>query len=146
MKLQRVTKENYEQAMARFAELGRRYDNLSADHMREYQVWADLISCYEADARGYFAAVPAMTAQEAVAYAMETMGLRRRDIATHFGGESHLSTFLSGKGRIPRDRLAAISKALHVPVETLLRDPKPPKRAVVARAKVSRARTSTSSP
>lgn len=133
------TKADHRAAVERVLALGKAYNGLSKASKDEYRVLSDLIFAYEARQPPRF---DRPTAREAIAYALETMGLERKDVYDLFGGRSHLSSILNGHEGIPNSRLLDISERLHISLETLLNTGKLTKRKN-AGAKRSRAQTSS---
>lgn len=60
---------------------------------------------------------------EAIRFRMEQQGLRQRDLAPLLGGRNRASEVLAGKRPLTVTAIRALSEALHIPADLLVREP-----------------------
>jgi len=60
---------------------------------------------------------------EAIRFRMEQQGLRQKDLAPLLGGRNRVSEVLAGKRPLTVAAIRALSEALHIPADLLLREP-----------------------
>lgn len=60
---------------------------------------------------------------EAIRFRMEEQGLRQKDIAPLLGGKNRVSEVLAGKRPLTVAAIRALSEALHIPADLLVREP-----------------------
>ena len=75
---------------------------------------------------------------EAIRFRMEEQGLRQKDLAPLLGGRNRASEVLAGKRPLTISAVRALSDALDIPAELLIREPAP---ARYVRARTLRGRS-----
>ena len=60
---------------------------------------------------------------EAIRFRMEEQGLRQKDLASLLGGRNRVSEVLAGKRPLTVAAIRALSEALHIPADLLVREP-----------------------
>jgi HTH-type transcriptional regulator/antitoxin HigA len=60
---------------------------------------------------------------DAIRFRMEEQGLRQKDLAPLLGGRNRVSEVLAGKRPLTLSAIRALSDALHIPAELLIREP-----------------------
>lgn len=60
---------------------------------------------------------------EAIRFRMEEQGLRQKDLAPLLGGRNRASEVLAGKRPLTVAAIRALSNALHIPADLLVREP-----------------------
>ena len=60
---------------------------------------------------------------DAIRFRMEEQGLRQKDLAPLFGGRNRVSEVLAGKRPLTVAAIRALSDALHIPADLLVREP-----------------------
>ena len=82
---------------------------------------------------------------EAIRFRMEEQGLRQKDLAPLLGGRNRASEVLAGKRPLTISAVRALSDALDIPAELLIREPAPA-RYVRARTLRGRSRALAATP
>ena len=112
------TERDYEAALERVDELlAAEPGSEAAD---ECHILAMLIEEYEAAHHP----IPPPTPLEAIRLAMEQRGLSRRDLEKLIGPSGRVSEVLSGKRSLTLPMIRRLHRALNVPAEILIREPK----------------------
>ena len=63
---------------------------------------------------------------DAIRFRMEEQGLRQKDLALLLGGRNRVSEILAGKRPLTLSAVRALSSALHIPADLLIREPEAP--------------------
>ena len=63
---------------------------------------------------------------DAIRFRMEEQGLRQKDLALLLGGRNRVSEILAGKRPLTLSAVRALSYALHIPADLLIREPDAP--------------------
>lgn len=108
------THQDYEEALSRldqifFAEPG-------TPEGDEAKLLTMMITDYESQT----VQIPDADPIEVIKFVMEQQGLRQMDLAPYMGGKNRVSEVLSGKRNLTLEMMVALSRALHIPFESLI--------------------------
>ena len=88
------------------------------EDMDRLEYWAKLVEFYEDE---YFP-IPKPSPIEAILYALERLGLTRKDLEPFIGNKSRVSEVLSGKRPLTLEMIRRLHVALGIPLDTLAQE------------------------
>ncbi|GAB6036145.1 hypothetical protein JCM15519_07040 [Fundidesulfovibrio butyratiphilus] len=111
------TEIDYDNALAIIDELMDKDDRNDQDAER-LEFWVTLVELYEDE----HYPIPRPTPVEAIDYAMERMGLTRKDLEPYIGNKAKVSEVLSGKRPLTLPMIRQLHAALAIPLDTLAQE------------------------
>jgi HTH-type transcriptional regulator/antitoxin HigA len=109
----------YDEALKRVDELMALDPELGTPESDELEILALLIERYEEEAW----AIDIPDPIEAIKYRMEQMHLKQKDLVPYIGNKSKVSEVLNRKIGLSLNMIVNLSRGLHLPLETLIRQP-----------------------
>ena len=110
------TEKDYDKALSRIDELMELNPKLGTPESDELEILALLVEKYEELNWNIETPDPI----EAIKYRMEEMNLKQKDLIPYIGNKSKVSELLNRKISLSLTMVRNLSKALHIPAETLL--------------------------
>jgi len=111
------TQEEYDKALNRIDELMQLNPKLGTSLSDELEILVLLVEKYEDLNWNIDTPDPI----EAIKYKMQEMGLKQKDLIPYVGNKSKVSELLNRKISLSLNMIRNLSKALHIPVETLIK-------------------------
>ncbi len=111
------TEKDYDKALNRIDELMELNPKLGTLESDELEILALLVEKYEELNWNIETPDPI----EAIKYRMEEMNLKQKDLIPYIGNKSKVSELLNRKISLSLTMVRNLSKALHIPVETLVK-------------------------
>ncbi len=111
------TEKDYDKALTRIDELMELHPKLGTPESDELEILALLVEKYEELNWNIETPDPI----EAIKYRMEEMNLKQKDLIPYIGNKSKVSELLNRKISLSLTMVRNLSKALHIPVETLVK-------------------------
>ena len=111
------TEEDYDKALSRIDDLMELNPKLGTKESDELEILALLVEKYEE--LNWNIEIPDPI--EAIKYRMEEMNLKQKDLIPYVGNKSKVSELLNRKISLSLTMVRNLSKALHIPVETLVK-------------------------
>jgi HTH-type transcriptional regulator/antitoxin HigA len=122
---------HYRQAMDEIRRLGALRPRRGSDAAIALELWSRLVRDYE-DMRLSKSCPDALAA---IRFRMQERGLKQKDLAPLLGGKNRASEILAGKRALTVAMIRALCKALDIPAEILIREPREPAARNRARSK-----------
>ena len=111
------TEKDYDKALNRIDELMELNPKLGTPESDELEILVLLVEKYEELNWNIETPDPI----EAIKYRMEEMNLKQKDLIPYIGNKSKVSELLNRKISLSLTMVRNLSKALHIPVETLVK-------------------------
>ena len=111
------TEKDYDKALKRIDELMKLNPKIGTKESDELEILALLVEKYEE--LNWNIEIPDPI--EAIKYRMEEMNLKQKDLIPYIGNKSKVSELLNRKISLSLTMVRNLSKALHIPVETLVK-------------------------
>ena len=111
------TEKDYDKALNKIDELMELNPKLGTPESDELEILALLVEKYEELNWNIETPDPI----EAIKYRMEEMNLKQKDLIPYIGNKSKVSELLNRKISLSLAMVRNLSKALHIPVETLVK-------------------------
>ena len=111
------TEKDYDKALIRIDELMELNPKLGTKESDELEILVLLVEKYEE--LNWNIEIPDPI--EAIKYRMEEMNLKQKDLIPYVGNKSKVSELLNRKISLSLTMVRNLSKALHIPVETLVK-------------------------
>ena len=111
------TEKDYDKALNRIDELMELNPKLGTKESDELEILVLLVEKYEE--LNWNIEIPDPI--EAIKYRMEEMNLKQKDLIPYIGNKSKVSELLNRKISLSLTMVRNLSKALHIPVETLVK-------------------------